>query len=234
MIINPFMSGAAAPFTPASIAGLQLWLDASQISGGLINNDPVSTWNDVSGNSRNATQSGGSRPTYRTNVKNGKPAIFFVSGMSSSGQYMTGSLTLSQPMTVFAAVQHTGSFTYQFILDGSTNRVALVRYTPTDNLYDVFAGSDGTVSHTDDTNWHYLGGVVNGASSSLSIDGVNTTGLSSGSNSLGSTYMVGTSGPSPGSLSMDGYIGDLIIYDTALGTTDRQAVEAYLAAKYAI
>ncbi len=126
------------------------------------------------------------------------------------------------------------SFSYQFILDGLTNRVALVRLQPSDNQYDVFAGSDGTVSHTDDTNWHYLGAVVNGASSSLSIDGANTAGLSSGANSLGSTYCLGCVAATPGVFGMGGYIAELIIYNTALNTTDRQRVEAYLAAKYAI
>ncbi len=223
----------ASSFTPLSIAGCQLWLDASQLTG-LSNNDPLSTWTDFSTHSRNATQSGGSRPTYKTNVQNGLPAIFFVAGTGSSGQYMSGSLTLSQPMTVFVVLQHTGSFTYQFVFDGSTNRVALARLTPTDNQYDLFAGSDGIVSHTDDTSWHYIGAVVNGSSSLLSIDGSVTSSLTSGSNSLGSTYFVGTVGTSPGTDGMDGYIAEFIIYDTALSSGDRVLVQNYLKAKYGL
>ncbi len=61
--------------TPARYSGLQLWLDASQISG-LSDGDPVATWTDLSGNSNNATQATGSlRPTYQTNEQAGKAGV---------------------------------------------------------------------------------------------------------------------------------------------------------------
>lgn len=66
-----------AAWTPASIAGLSLWYDATQLAG-LANNDPVATWTDASGNANNATQGTASaRPTYKTNVQNSKPAVLF-------------------------------------------------------------------------------------------------------------------------------------------------------------
>jgi hypothetical protein len=55
---------------------LALWLDANAIIG-LTNNDPVSTWTDLSPASNDATQSGSSRPTYKTNSINGLPVISF-------------------------------------------------------------------------------------------------------------------------------------------------------------
>jgi hypothetical protein len=56
-------------------AGAALVLQASSISG-LSNDDPIDTWSDDSGNSRDATGSGASRPLYKTDV-DGEPAIKF-------------------------------------------------------------------------------------------------------------------------------------------------------------
>ncbi len=219
----------SGPFTPLSIAGCQLWLDASQLT--LNDADPVSTWTDFSTHGRNATQSGGARPTFRTGIINSKPAVLFT---AASGQYMTGSITLSQPMTVFVVLQNFGTGTdYHFVLDGISNRVALVRLSGGSG-WDLFAGSDGIISGYDDTSWHYISGVVNGASSKLVMDGSVTSGLDTGTNSLGSTYVVGGFGPSLGALGMDGYIAEMIIYDTALSDANRVLVQNYLKSKYGL
>ncbi len=222
----------ATPFTPLSIAGCQLWLDASQLTG-LSNNDPLSTWTDFSTHSRDATQSGGARPTYKTNVKNSLPAILFV---ASSSQYMTGSLTLSQPVTLFAVVKHTssGPQTFNFYFDGTTNRLALLRLDTSTPGYEAYAGSDAAITVSADTNWHYLTAVVNGSSSIVANNGSATTGLAAGSNSLGSTYILGGGYvPTPGAF-MDGYIAEFIVYDTALSSGDRTLVQNYLISKWSL
>ena len=70
--------GVAVPaFTPASISGLQLWLDASDAStlftdsagttAATANGDPVGRWADKSGNARHATQTDGTKKPSRTN-----------------------------------------------------------------------------------------------------------------------------------------------------------------------
>ncbi len=216
-------------FTPLSIAGCQLWLDASQLTG-LTNNDPLSTWTDFSTHGRNATQTGGNRPTYKTGVQNGLPAILFD---RTSSQYMTGSLTLSQPVTIFAVAQNDHSTsTYEFYFDSTTNRIALLRVDTAIGAYEVFAGADAMRSATADTGWHYITGVANGSSSIVAVDGSATTGLAAGSNSLGSTYMVGASASAANHMS--GYIAELIIYDTALSSGDRVLVQNYLKAKYGL
>lgn len=80
---NGYYGSGAAAFTPASIAGLQLWLDASsspkfQNSNGTTaavdDGDPVGYWGDLSGNARHATQAtGAARPTLKLPV----PAVLF-------------------------------------------------------------------------------------------------------------------------------------------------------------
>lgn len=59
---------------PNDVTGLALWLKADAITG-LVDNDPVTTWVDSSGAGLDATGSGATRPTYKTNVVNGLPVV---------------------------------------------------------------------------------------------------------------------------------------------------------------
>lgn len=75
------------PFSPASVAGLQAWYDASDAStlfnatsgGSLVAADgSVARWEDKSGNGRHLTQStSGSRPLRKTGVQNGLATLRF-------------------------------------------------------------------------------------------------------------------------------------------------------------
>ena len=76
-----------SPFTPATVSGLQLWLDASDAStlydatsgGSLVAADGgVARWQDKSGNGRHFTQSSsGSRPLRKTSQQNSKDTLLF-------------------------------------------------------------------------------------------------------------------------------------------------------------
>jgi len=74
------------PFSPSSIAGLQLWLDASDFttlftdSAGstpaTADGDPVGRWADKSGNSNHTIQADGTKkPLLKVNILNGKNII---------------------------------------------------------------------------------------------------------------------------------------------------------------
>lgn len=70
-----FRLPAKAFVNPASISGLKLWLDASQITG-LSDGDSVTNWFDLSGNTNDFSQSTASRrPLYKTAVQNGLPGV---------------------------------------------------------------------------------------------------------------------------------------------------------------
>jgi hypothetical protein len=67
-----------------------LWLDARQITG-LVDGVPVASWSDASPALRTATQSTpSSRPIYRTNAINGRPALRF----DGIDDYLTVAATL--------------------------------------------------------------------------------------------------------------------------------------------
>lgn len=78
-----FMLEDPAVWTPADLPGLQVWLEADEISG-LSDGDPIATWADLSGNGHDFVQSGadGTRPSYRTGVLNGLPTVRFTAASS--------------------------------------------------------------------------------------------------------------------------------------------------------
>ena len=76
-------ASAPAGFSPASVPGLKLWLDANDLDGdgqadSIANDSNVTVWTDKAGGDHNATQSNAlNKPTYKTNSLNGKPALRF-------------------------------------------------------------------------------------------------------------------------------------------------------------
>lgn len=77
------------PFSLGSIANIEQWLDASQITG-LTNNEPLSIWNDLSGNGRNITSFTGG-PLYKTNIQNNMAAVGLESNQGMTGTYTRNS-----------------------------------------------------------------------------------------------------------------------------------------------
>ena len=88
-------------FNPTSIAGCQLWLDASDRSTVILSGTNVARWNDKSGNGRNATTSG--VITYSLSQLP-LPSLNFNS--SVTGGNVSGSLSYSSnTYTVFSVFQ---------------------------------------------------------------------------------------------------------------------------------
>lgn len=109
-LLRPRASGV---FTPRSIANLQLWLDASDVSGMrqlsdgttavTADADPVGYWPDKSGNGYHATQSTtNNRPSYRTGVRNGRSTLRW-DGTNDS--YRVASIPLDATISVFVVAQ---------------------------------------------------------------------------------------------------------------------------------
>jgi hypothetical protein len=105
----------ATGFTPRSIPGLALWLDASdgatlfQNSDGTVpataSSDPVGYWGDKSGTSRNVVQSiGNNRPLFKTGIVNGRSVLRFDGSNDILIAASAGS-DFTFPYSVFVAYQ---------------------------------------------------------------------------------------------------------------------------------
>lgn len=216
----------------------QWWIDASQLHG-YADGDPVSSWDDVTGNGAPATISGTTfnAPHFKTSIINGKPVIRFVASNSEALRaYPNTGAGTTDPMTSIAV----GS------MKGTTNARLFGGIYPLlrnwlmgwwNGFEDVFY-SEGFVSSTGPTPsgaWKIYDAVLTGsftsfynvgnliAANSGGFDNINNGVALSGYDATGATNELS-----------DGDLAECLIYDSALGTSDRQKIEGYLAWKYGL
>lgn len=245
----PKVAAAASP-----AAGMALWWRADagvyHDLGTTLATDgqTVAQWNDQSGNGRNATVpssvntapgAGGIfttvAPVYRAAIVNGLPAVQFTSAADPTAMSNATSFD-GAAWTVFA-VAALGATKGRMVSAAGNNW--LVEWWSGARQQAFYNGSvklDGTPAA--DTTWRCATGRSDGSTGALWENGTliaSNSGGHAGPNGplLG---MAGSGGgAAPGqSESSDGYVGELIIYASALSDSDRAATEAYLSAKWAL
>lgn len=251
------------PPVPLTISGLQLWLDASDAStlydatsgGSLVAADGgVARWEDKSGNNRHFTQSTSSkRPARKTSQQNSLDTLLF----DGSNDSLIGSNFASGTggLTIFSVVKRNATnAVHEIINKGVDNGGWLFRLTDT-NVAQISSYRDSTLTNStlrstsssvSATGYTVLAMVAgSGAFNTASIfrNGTSLT--------MGAAGEAGTNGRTPSSgsdpvrigvqvyaevdyFNYNGNIAEIIMYDSALSGTDREAVENYLLAKWAI
>ena len=221
----------------------------------------VARWEDKSGNARHATQStSGDRPLRKTSVQGGKDVLRFDgSGDTLSiGDDATFKFLHSANSTVFIALTRSSSSGSAIMCtnNGGTGTVGWSSYffdgTATNDRFGLLVGRGQqgvAVSQVNSGN-----GVISSGWSALSFVSKPTDATAGNRASLrrnggtaiadnAATGTVSTSN-SQGAFVIGAYVGyaadyggdiaEIIIYDSALSDTDREAVENYLLAKWAI
>lgn len=237
-------------FSPTTISGLGLWLDAADYSTFTLSGNNVTQWNDKSGNSRNfANPTTTSQPVYESNTFNGKPCIstiinkFLYRSASTMGTLASGS-TFSIFVVGETDFTYAWSifFTNWFDLGGSSP-VARFHCSFRDNVTNKLTlyanGALQSSTGSTATNTRYVACFVyagNGATCTSSLNGAAST--FTGTVNLPNSSTFGTSIFSVGDGRNLNYtckrIAEVIMYDRALTTTERQSVETYLMNKYGI
>lgn len=220
-----YMSG-----NPRSFAGLVLWTRADvgvyKDAGTTIAapGETVQQWSDLSGTNNHMTQATvGIRPQYVSNAINGKPALFF-----NNAPWMQSTASLTS-WTIFAVVNHTdgASFTnFRRFIDGN------------DGLgFSIFGVSGTTVYNSQldyPRNINSANFRVNGAITLSAAPLSNYKIISAIESTSTSSFIWYGTYQASGAQSHLGNIAEIIIYNTALSTADRQAVEQYLSNRYGI
>ncbi len=228
---------------------LVLWMNADNITG-LNDNDPVETWLDASGYGNDASQSSpAARPVYKSSGRNGIPTVEF--GGPDSGTFdatadvMSGSINPSSDnvVTYFAAGNNDAMTAPGSGNGGSDDRRALAAFEGASAAGWLFAVQDDNVRFYDGST------VLNGSSSisggefvvfDVEHSGSNVDGQLNGSSAISSSsadpsgsisdYLLGDD--FTGGDNLDGNLGDVIVFDAVLNTTQRTIVQNYLSAKY--
>jgi hypothetical protein len=239
---------------PSSIAGLQLWLDASDATtlfnatsgGSLVAADGgVARWEDKSGNARHATQStSANRPARKTAVQGGLDVLRF----DGTDDFLQGSSTpgSGNARTVFVvskSANTSGGELLQIGIRTQAEPIFLARliYISPDTYVSGDLTSNVLVTNTQITINSFGLFTFREISSDRSVSvrrnqvssaTTGTLGLFNGS----AGFSVGARTPPPLVTAgfWNGDIAEIVTYDSALSDTDRAAVEAYLLAKWGI
>lgn len=234
------LSSPVTAFTPISIAGLQLWLDASDSttlfsdSAGstpaTADGDPVGRWADKSANGRHATQSDGTKkPTLKLALENGRNAIQF----DVSNDTISGTAGANYPRHTFTVMRFPVSslgtvncVAYRFFTSGlavpnarSTFRIVRDGVAWADS---GFVGSQ--ISHSDTGKY-----LIEFVKSSQSSDELLKN---------GSSYQTFSSATVVNSniyaMSLCGVVCEYLVYDQSLSVDEKTSVRNYLNSKWSI
>lgn len=252
-------SGAGSALDPLSISGCIMWLDATDINtlwadsvGGIAIEDldaqAVGAWEDKSTASNDATQASGSaQPLYRTNVQNGHPMLKW-DGLNDYMRCDGIASTFSgndKTATIFIIFKKTDNLTSQALISCGNSVLggyfaAYTRNTP-DYLItkqdDAATAVNAVPALPPDTSATLITLRLNGTTLDVDIDGlgvdvadpfnVGVTTLNGAA--LGAFYVTGAI-----IFPLSGYIGEVLIYNSALSGANRTLVNNYLIARWGL
>lgn len=225
-------------FSPLDPGGLVLWLraDAGVTVDGSNN---VSTWTDQSGNGKDATQASASlRPAYQTNQQNGLPMI----RCDGVDDIMEGTnpLTTTGNFSFFAVARKNSGYTSTnestYCSLGLNSWYGLSLYTTAFNpgflAYPSAWVSEG--SAVGDNTTHYQTLIRSSTTQTYRRNGANTLTSTASANTPSANYQIGRHTDITFFRRAKDSIGEILVYNKALSTTERDQVETYLKNKWGL
>jgi hypothetical protein len=217
-------------FDPRSLSPA-LWLSDTGSNPG--------QWDDISGNNRHATQATPeNRPEIVENVQNGRQVRRF-DGVNDL-MLIDMSASFSQPVTIFCVVKNNinpANINGRIIhssssIDSETNLFLPIALNVGGSHIWNF-GTDTTTAVSFGSNMQILCVNANGASSSTIRNGVSIFTGNPGLNALARYVSIGGR-YHDGLRNFNGDIAEILVFPTALSTSDRKSVENYLAKKWGL
>lgn len=223
------------------------WYKADAITG-LSDGDPIDTWPDSSGNSRDLTQTGTARPLYKTGIVNSLPVARF----DGSNDFMSSSsFTLSSNVCCAVVYQLSALKDYNSLVN--VHNSSTPGYISTYLVHHYYSNTTVLHGHNPGTAT-YITRSAGGSTGAFKIDSYsqayNSTGFLcyysvNGNQSLGFGGYSGNAAPATGTAYvhvgysglgsgyLNGDIAEIVLYEE---TTNRESVwlEGYFADKYNI
>ena len=227
-------------FSPASIAGLNVWLDGHNATNVILADGQVSAWNDSSSATNNFTAGGGTITYDQPSSINNRPALTFVTG-SPTSTYLAKTFNITpgqNQLSLFMVVTQTGTGTGNSELFYTSNNFRYFDVFNSTNDTGLLKLNAGTATQNDSTvniittpPTLALISVVLSTTSSMYVNGTITAvnGATRGVLSLDASLDWSISGAA-----FLGSVGEVITYPTALTNTEREKIESYLAWKWGL
>jgi hypothetical protein len=232
MAMNPRLlrPKATSGFDPKTISGLAAWFDASVSSSVTLNSGNVSQWDDLSGNSRHATQAtAGSQPSYSTAALNGKNVVV---AQDNSRSLQVAAFAAGLPQTVFVVGSSTGDG-QAFFQRGVVNSIhscfrdaGTFRARRGSGNEATFSASNGYKVFTcvfTPTLARIFVGNTQGTDNTTNVTG---TGAAATDNRVLTLFSLG------GLYGLVGGIAEFLYYNAELAASDQDKVRSYLSKKW--
>ena len=221
-------------FSPDSLPGLRLWLDAADRDSVVLSGSNVTQWNDKSGNLRNGT------PVNSLTYSAASNAVVFT---RSSSQYLT------LPDNTFPIGSSSFSIFFVFTPTATSYEIQLITAGARGgNIFGIRSGNAGT--GTLQTFWsgnndiqtsnlwargqRNIGALLHqvGGTRSLWINGVQGASDTPGAQTaITTSNCIGTLAPGAFN-TFDGQMHEVLVFESSLSVTERQQVESYLAQRW--
>jgi hypothetical protein len=239
-------AGAVSTIVPTDIAGLAGWwkADAGAYSDAgttlCASGDTVAQWNDQSGRGNHFTQTTATnRPTWTDDVQNLLPIILF--DQTTNLEFMQAAVgsVYPAPFTIFLVAKSDADIKGRvlagignnWLLGWWWNGLYFMANAYFDGVVNLAAGPQA------DGSFHRVTGKSDNVTGSVYLDGT-LIASGGGVNGPQGLYLAkggnGATGGSFGDERSDCQIAEIIVYDSALSDSDREAVEAYLSAKWGV
>jgi hypothetical protein len=233
---------SSLPFSPIGISGCQLWFDASDSSTITFSSGSnVSSWRDKSINVSSTTSVAGTN-VFTQNAMNGRPAILlngsssFTGSTTGSGNTLAVCIVATQSNTCASdgglvcfgragfrdwddngslAITKKAADSGQMVSTRVLNSQIVNTGVSTPFIYVLVF--DGTYVNS------YLNGTIQ-----------TPTNISRSGTFAYTQYKIGTRAGNDGDIFWTGFIGEVLVYNTGLTTSQRQQVEGYLAEKWGL
>lgn len=215
-------------FSPDDIAGLQLWLAASSIAGA--DGDPVGTWADQSGNGNDATSTLDQRPLLKKGANGiGNENVLLFDGTDDIMTIPFDADVQGPSFTQFIVFEPDAAGV-RGIFDNNRG-VSWTWYTLGGNLNADGLGGNVIVGAVSSATPYVASRTNGGGAQATWLDGA-AGGTNSGAVPGGSAdFLIGQLSDG---FPFTGKIAEILVYNTVLSTSDREAVEDYLGEKYGI
>lgn len=215
-IINPYSFG----FNPLSLSPA-LWLSDTGSDAGV--------WSDISGNGRNPTQADAAKqPAIVTAGLNGRQVRRF-DGVNDYLQNIAHGLPIgSSPRTAFSVFKNTVGVKIAWLYGGGAVNQGYGHYS--DSLKIGLARNGNDILSAQTNNFHCVTSVETGSQAVVYVNG-SFVATGSSANTTGGPLDIGRYGVL-NVLYFDSDIAEILVFPTALSTTNRQAVESYLRTKW--
>lgn len=231
-------------FTPRSISGLQLWLDAADSSSYTVVSTKVTQWNDKSGNSYHMTPVGTqSNGTISSSFQNNLNVVNF----SGRNMYRTPINSAVYPSDCFLLLASKDLARADFFSFGNTtsdnfNSLTLGEHTPLrwHNGSSFFSRTPNTVSPVNETSTGFLIMQWSLANNNyiLRRNGSLLTQTASYTYTIGGNpvYQIGYrhTDQTTSLLDLNAYFAEVLVFNSQLSTSQREQIEGYLAWKWGL